>query len=215
MTSTRLPNGIELEHEVYGPPTGEPVLLVMGLGAQMIVWPLEFVDGVDRAHLGRLRDRHHGGLGVVLAPLPLQVGLELLGTDLPPLVRERDHHRAREPGRGAALVHDDVCTVGREHRLPRLEQRGEADDVGAGAAPAREALDWCVEHLAEHRLGLTRPRIGPVRDRRALVGSRERFEHLGRHAGHVVAGERAVGRWRERGRHGRGLRSGGERWGRS
>src|SRR3954447_7793250 len=32
-------NGITLEHEVHGAPDGEPMLLIMGLGAQMTRWP--------------------------------------------------------------------------------------------------------------------------------------------------------------------------------
>jgi pimeloyl-ACP methyl ester carboxylesterase len=39
-------NGIELEYEVFG--TGEPLLLVMGLGAQMILWHDGFVDSLVR-----------------------------------------------------------------------------------------------------------------------------------------------------------------------
>jgi len=36
-------NGIEIEYDVTGPADGEPLLLIMGLGAQMTRWPLEFV----------------------------------------------------------------------------------------------------------------------------------------------------------------------------
>lgn len=39
-------NGIELEYEVRG--EGEPLLLVMGLGAQMILWPDAFVEVLVR-----------------------------------------------------------------------------------------------------------------------------------------------------------------------
>jgi pimeloyl-ACP methyl ester carboxylesterase len=35
-------NGIELEYEVFGAPTDPPLVLVMGLGAQMILWEDEF-----------------------------------------------------------------------------------------------------------------------------------------------------------------------------
>ena len=35
-------NGIELEYEVFGAAGGRPVLLIMGLGAQMILWDDEF-----------------------------------------------------------------------------------------------------------------------------------------------------------------------------
>ena len=33
-------NGISMEYETIG--SGEPLLLIMGLGAQMIAWPEEF-----------------------------------------------------------------------------------------------------------------------------------------------------------------------------
>ena len=33
---------VELEYETFGSPSGRPLLLVMGFGAQMIVWPAEF-----------------------------------------------------------------------------------------------------------------------------------------------------------------------------
>ncbi|MCU1497526.1 MAG: putative hydrolase [Acidimicrobiales bacterium] len=37
-------NGLTIEHEVHGPTGGEPVLLVMGLGAQLITWPVTFIE---------------------------------------------------------------------------------------------------------------------------------------------------------------------------
>ncbi len=39
-------NGINLEYEVAGPTSGETILLIMGLGAQMTAWPREFVDAL-------------------------------------------------------------------------------------------------------------------------------------------------------------------------
>ncbi len=35
-------NGISLEYDTFGPPDGHPLLLVMGLAAQMLLWPDEF-----------------------------------------------------------------------------------------------------------------------------------------------------------------------------
>lgn len=35
-------NGVELEYETFGDPADPPLLLVMGLGAQLIDWPTEF-----------------------------------------------------------------------------------------------------------------------------------------------------------------------------
>jgi pimeloyl-ACP methyl ester carboxylesterase len=37
-------NGLTIEYDIHGPVDGEPVLLIMGLGAQMTRWPQGFVD---------------------------------------------------------------------------------------------------------------------------------------------------------------------------
>lgn len=37
-------NGVELYFEVTGPRTGHPLLLIMGLGAQLTGWPVDFVN---------------------------------------------------------------------------------------------------------------------------------------------------------------------------
>jgi pimeloyl-ACP methyl ester carboxylesterase len=39
-------NGIEIEYDEHGDPGAPPVLLVMGLGAQMTLWPQELVDAL-------------------------------------------------------------------------------------------------------------------------------------------------------------------------
>ncbi|HEX2543190.1 MAG TPA: alpha/beta fold hydrolase [Caldimonas sp.] len=39
-------NGLMLEVEDHGPPSGEPLLLIMGLGMQLVGWPDGFVDGL-------------------------------------------------------------------------------------------------------------------------------------------------------------------------
>lgn len=39
-------NGIRIAYETAGDPKGVPVLLIMGLGMQLIAWPDDFVDGL-------------------------------------------------------------------------------------------------------------------------------------------------------------------------
>jgi pimeloyl-ACP methyl ester carboxylesterase len=39
-------NGIEIEYEVFGPETGEPLLLIMGLGQQLTRWPVSLIDSL-------------------------------------------------------------------------------------------------------------------------------------------------------------------------
>ncbi len=63
MPTITTPNtGIELFYETRGDPSNETILLVMGLGAQMILWPDEFVDAlVDRGfHVIRYDNRDIG-----------------------------------------------------------------------------------------------------------------------------------------------------------
>lgn len=42
-------NGVEIEIEETGPASGDPVLLIMGLAAQLVHWPRAFVDSLANA----------------------------------------------------------------------------------------------------------------------------------------------------------------------
>jgi pimeloyl-ACP methyl ester carboxylesterase len=55
-------NGIEIGYETHGDPEGEPLLLVMGLGAQLTTWPVELCDALaDRGfHVVRYDNRDTG-----------------------------------------------------------------------------------------------------------------------------------------------------------
>lgn len=44
MTTRVTANGIDIAYESFGPPTGRPLLLIMGLGAQLIHWDEEFCE---------------------------------------------------------------------------------------------------------------------------------------------------------------------------
>lgn len=48
-------NGIEIEYDVFGPADGEPLLLIMGLGAQMTRWPTGFIDKLTARGLRVIR----------------------------------------------------------------------------------------------------------------------------------------------------------------
>lgn len=39
-------NGITIHYEEHGDPAGPPILLIMGLGAQMTLWPIELVEAL-------------------------------------------------------------------------------------------------------------------------------------------------------------------------
>ena len=79
-------NGISIEVEDHGPPSGEPLLLVMGLGMQLVAWHEEFVDGLvargfrvirfDNRDIGLSQRFDHLGVpNLMLDSLRLAVGL--------------------------------------------------------------------------------------------------------------------------------------------
>lgn len=41
--------GLHLEYETHGPPAGTPVLLIMGLGMQLLAWPQSYIDALTAA----------------------------------------------------------------------------------------------------------------------------------------------------------------------
>jgi pimeloyl-ACP methyl ester carboxylesterase len=65
-------NGITIEYDVHGPDDGPPLLLVMGLGGQLIGWPLEFVERLaDRGFRVIRFDNRDIGLSTKIdAPAP-------------------------------------------------------------------------------------------------------------------------------------------------
>ncbi|MFQ5697240.1 MAG: alpha/beta fold hydrolase [Myxococcota bacterium] len=70
---------IEIEYETFGSPDGQPLLLVMGLGAQMILWDEEFCEGLARRGHRVIRfDNRDIGLSSKLDSAPVPNALELM-----------------------------------------------------------------------------------------------------------------------------------------
>ncbi|MGW4640452.1 alpha/beta fold hydrolase [Sphaerisporangium sp. NPDC004334] len=56
-------NGVEIAYEAFGPPTGRPLLLIMGLGSQLINWDVELCElFADRGHRVVRFDNRDAGL---------------------------------------------------------------------------------------------------------------------------------------------------------
>src|SRR4051812_33540395 len=70
MTAATIGNGLTIEYEVTG--EGRPLLLVMGLGAQLVAWPQEFVDKLaDHGFMVIRHDNRDIGLSSLIdAPAP-------------------------------------------------------------------------------------------------------------------------------------------------
>jgi pimeloyl-ACP methyl ester carboxylesterase len=59
---------VELAYEVFGPPTGTPLLLIMGSGGQMVMWPEEWCQAlVDRGFQVVRMDNRDKGLSTHLS----------------------------------------------------------------------------------------------------------------------------------------------------
>lgn len=76
MTSAEL-GDVTIEYEVDGPPDGEPMLLVMGLGTQLVGWPEDVVSGLaDRGYrVIRLDNRDIGLSSKTEGPAPTRGAL--------------------------------------------------------------------------------------------------------------------------------------------
>lgn len=75
-------NGVEIEYVTEGDPSDPALLLVMGLGAQLITWPEGFVDGLRERGFFVIRyDNRDSGLSTKFEGLPDVMAL-FAGTDL-------------------------------------------------------------------------------------------------------------------------------------
>ncbi len=75
-------NGIEIEYATDGEPSNPPLLLVMGLGAQLTTWPDGFVEGLRRRGFFVVRfDNRDCGLSTKFEGLP-DIAALFTGTDL-------------------------------------------------------------------------------------------------------------------------------------
>jgi pimeloyl-ACP methyl ester carboxylesterase len=75
-------NGIEIEYVTDGDPSDPPLLLVMGLGAQLTAWPEGFVDGLRKRGFFLIRfDNRDSGLSTKFDGLP-DIAALFSGTDL-------------------------------------------------------------------------------------------------------------------------------------
>jgi pimeloyl-ACP methyl ester carboxylesterase len=75
-------NGVDIEYVTEGDPSDPALLLVMGLGAQLITWPEGFVDGLRERGFFVIRfDNRDSGLSTKFEGLPDIMAL-FAGTDL-------------------------------------------------------------------------------------------------------------------------------------
>ena len=63
LVTIALANGLEIKYETFGNPEDPPVLLIMGLGGQLIAWDLDFCGALaDRGYFVIRFDNRDAGL---------------------------------------------------------------------------------------------------------------------------------------------------------
>ena len=131
-------NGIEIEYDVTGPADGEPLLLIMGLGAQMTRWPQAFLDKLAAKGLKVIRfDNRDVGLSSKLEGVP----------DFPAMFKALSEGRAPNvpyllddmAADAAALL--DVLGIARAHIV--------------GASLGGMVAQLVAAHYPQHTLSLT------------------------------------------------------------
>ena len=182
-------NGIEIEYETFGDPADPPLLLVMGLGAQMIAWDDEFCQGlVDRGFFvirfdnrdvglstkvdGRPRDRRHGRR----SPRPWRGGTP----DAP--VPAGRHGRRR---RRACSTH---LGIDQAHVVRRVDGRHDRPDASPSPAPERVlTLTSIMSTTGDPDVGQPHPEV--LGGAHGPAGHRPRRGYIAQ----SVAGSRAIG----------------------
>jgi pimeloyl-ACP methyl ester carboxylesterase len=82
-------NGIEIAYETFGDPSDPTILLVMGLGTQMLAWPDELCEGLAGAGHHVIRyDNRDVGLSTHLSATPPPLHKMLLKRDVPYTVQD-------------------------------------------------------------------------------------------------------------------------------
>ena len=110
-----------------------------------------FVDRVDRAVLGGLRDRERAGGCVVLTAAQRGQCANVVGRHLAVDVRETDQLRPDDVLRRSSLVHGNVGNRCTGHCIPRPRQARQREHIGARATEHRTHDHVMIEQIA-HRL---------------------------------------------------------------
>jgi pimeloyl-ACP methyl ester carboxylesterase len=132
-------NGIRIEYETHGDPANPPLLLVMGLGAQLTLWPIELVEALvargfhvirhDNRDIGLTEKFGHAGIPKIrrvalmrmlgLSPrLPYR--LADMATDAAELLRELKIERAHVVGASMGGMIAQLMAINHPQRVATL-----------------------------------------------------------------------------------------------
>lgn len=158
-------NGIEIAYETFGDPSNPPMLLVMGLGTQMLAWPDEMCQALaDAGHFVIRYDNRDVGLSTHIdAPVPSTRDL---------LMRRKVAYTLSDMASdGVGLI--DALELERVH-LVGASMGGMISQTVAIEHPHRvESLTLIMTTSGSRRVGQPTPRIIQRMAKRPLATSRE------------------------------------------
>jgi pimeloyl-ACP methyl ester carboxylesterase len=161
---------VEIAYEVEGPAGGEPVLLIMGLGLQMLFWPEEFRKLlVERGfRVARFDNRDVG----------LSTHLSHLGSPPPTvfLSRRWSGYRLADLAADAVAVLDDLGWD--SAHVVGVSLGGMIAQTLAGRFPDRVRTLTSISSTPSPRIGRPHPRALPVLLSRAAPDRRTAAEHV-------------------------------------
>lgn len=157
-------NGIDIEHVTSGDPADPPLLLVMGLGSQLISWPPGFVDQLTRRGFFTIRyDNRDGGLstkfdgtpdfGALLGgdPSSAPYHVEDMADDAAALLTELGIDRAHVVGVSMGGMITQALAINHAARvLTACSIMSTTGDIAVGA-PTAEAVTALMRPVANSR----------------------------------------------------------------
>lgn len=139
-------NGLELEYGTFGDPAAPPLVLVMGLGAQMITWDDGFCELLASRGFFVVRyDNRDVGLSTYFDELP--------PPDLGALFMRRPVERAVPAGRSGRRRRRAVRRARHREGPRRGRVDGRDDRAAAGDRPPGPAAERHVDHVDHGRSG--------------------------------------------------------------
>ena len=146
-------NGIELAYETFGDASAPPVVLIMGLGTQMIAWPDELCEGLARCGLFVVRFDNR------------DVGGSTHLTNVPPPRLADILMRRKPPPYSIADMADDVAGLidglglGAVHLVGASMGGFIAQTLALEHAEQVRTLTLIMTSTGSHRVGQAKPRV--------------------------------------------------------
>ncbi len=164
-------NGLKIAYETFGSPSDAPLLMVMGLGTQMIAWPDELCQQIaDRGFYVIRFDNRDAGLSTHLDDLPTPTRADLL-------LRRRPPYKVSDMARDA-LGLMDALGIGSAH-VVGASMGGYIAQALAGLYPSRvRSLTLIMTSTGGRTVGHPSPQLAARLIKRREVRNREQAQDL-------------------------------------